>query len=429
MTHWNNSETVSAISYIEQKKKFTFKNRNSEIGGDICICGNLSFGDPGEKWIVFFNADAMGKSMQGAGGAIVIGTAMNNILSRYTDIGSIVDITPQDWIRATYKELDDIFKTFDGVMMASAMLGLISERTGKMFYFNAEHPWAVLYRDGIASFLEGELTLRKLGSPTELSFRILEAQLRPGDIIYIGSDSRDDISVSTDGVNWEMNSDETYFLRAVEAAGGDLNGVVRKLHGLGSLSDDLSLMRIGFQENFAQADQGVETAKNGSLKYSQALALWQNSEIVSAISLLKNALDSDPSCGDCAKLLAKIYYENKEYGEAAHWLEYYLRMNPDSSNHSFLASICYRHIKDFKKAIERGETVRQTQPHKLSNLLNLADSYRVVGDLSKARSILDIAFASHPENPNVSKLDSVLKKSELREGNGRVKVFQEIVNS
>jgi hypothetical protein len=35
----------------------------------------------GSKHTLFVSADAMGKSMQGAGGAIVFGTVMNNILS------------------------------------------------------------------------------------------------------------------------------------------------------------------------------------------------------------------------------------------------------------------------------------------------------------------------------------------------------------
>lgn len=57
---------------IAQKKQVQFKNRVFEIGGDICITGNLSFQH--EPHVFFANADAMGKSLQGAGKAIAFGT-------------------------------------------------------------------------------------------------------------------------------------------------------------------------------------------------------------------------------------------------------------------------------------------------------------------------------------------------------------------
>ncbi|TGL52647.1 HAMP domain-containing protein [Leptospira wolffii] len=411
MTNWNRSEVVSTNFYIEQKKKFTFRNKESEIGGDICISGNLLFGDEKEKWTVFVNGDAMGKSMQGAGGAIVLGTAMNNIMARSASQGKILKVSPEDWIRETYRELDDIFRTFDGVMMASAILGLLNEKTGKLLYFNAEHPWGVLVRDGKASFLERELTLRKLGSPSEMSFRILEFQLFPGDILYVGSDGRDDINLTEDGVTWSMNDDENLFLNTVESSKGDLDNLVDRLHGLGALSDDLSLIRIGFQEKIAPSTNGSKASvpEAAIRKYTEARALLQQQEVGTALLLLEEALEISPSFGVAARLLGQIHYDRKEYQPASKWLENYLKTDSDSPNIWFLLSVCYKHLKDFRKATEAAEKVRVSQPHRLANLVNLTDSYRLLGRFSDARLVLDSARSIDGENPGVLKLEELLK--------------------
>ncbi|TGK01563.1 HAMP domain-containing protein [Leptospira langatensis] len=411
MTNWNRSAQITTNFYIEQKKKFIFKNKESEIGGDICISGNLLFGPEKEKWTMFLNGDAMGKSMQGAGGAIVLGTAMNNIMARSASKGKVLNVSPEEWIQEAYRELDDIFRTFDGVMMASAILGVLNDRTGKMYYFNAEHPWAVLLRDGKASFLESELTLRKLGSPTEMSFKILEFQLSPGDVLYIGSDGRDDINLTEDGVSWVMNSDENLFLKTVEDSKGDLDTLVAKIHGLGALSDDLSLIRIGFQEQLAPnlEETKAEISESALRKYAEAKALLQQKEIGTAIVLLEETIEASPNFKPASRLLGQVYYDRKEYAFASRWFEKYLEEDPDSPNIWFLLSVCYKHMKEYDKAGVAAEKVRISQPHRLANLINLSDNYRLLGRFSQARSVLDSAQSIDGENPGVRKLDELLK--------------------
>ncbi|TGK07245.1 HAMP domain-containing protein [Leptospira semungkisensis] len=411
MTNWNRSSQVTTNFYIEQKKKFIFKNKESEIGGDICISGNLLFGSEKEKWTVFLNGDAMGKSMQGAGGAIVLGTAMNNIMARSASQGKVLSVTPEDWIQETYRELDDIFRTFDGVMMASVILGLINEKTGKMYYFNAEHPWAVLLRDAKASFLERELTLRKLGSPSEMSFKILEFQLAPGDVLYIGSDGRDDINLTEDGISWVMNSDENLFLKTVEDSKGDLDNLVDRIHGLGALSDDLSLIRIGFQEQLSPSlgETKIEVSESILRKYAEAKALLQQREIGTAIVLLEETIEASPNFKAAPRLLGQVHYDRKEYSPASGWFEKYLELDSDSPNIWFLLSVCYKHMKEYDKAGVAAEKVRISQPHRLANLINLSDNYRLLGRFSQARSILDSAQSIDGESPGVRKLDELLK--------------------
>ncbi|TGL35031.1 serine/threonine protein phosphatase [Leptospira koniambonensis] len=406
MTNWNTSQDVSTIFYIEQKKKFTFKNRESELGGDICISGNLLFGSEKEKWTFFLNGDAMGKSLQGAGGAIVLGTAVNNILSRSASHGKTIDINPEAWMLQTHRELDEIFRTFDGTMMASAIFGLIHDKTGKIFILNAEHPWPVLFRDDRSSFLAPELSSWKLGSPFGANIKIHESYLQPGDVLFLGSDGRDDINISSDGINWKMNEDENLFVRIVEDSKGDLDTIAGKLHGVGAIADDLSLIRIGYKELI---DPEHPKYNDAVAKYNQAKQHIAKKEVPIALELLELSWNLAPNFKESARLIGQIYYDKKEFSKASKWLERYLNLDPESHNIWFLLSLCYKHMKEFQRAADAAEKVRNTQPHRLANLINLSDNYRLLNKFKDARSVLEKAKELDGESALVGKLDEFLK--------------------
>ena len=74
------SEKVAIDSILKQKKKFSFRNKSSEIGGDVIMMKDLEINK--NSYLAFINADAMGKSIQGAGGALVLGTVFKSFLNR-----------------------------------------------------------------------------------------------------------------------------------------------------------------------------------------------------------------------------------------------------------------------------------------------------------------------------------------------------------
>lgn len=255
-TNFNKSKRITTEIYEEQKKKFSFKNKKSELGGDICITGNLRFDNVQDRYVFFFNGDAMGKSMQGAGGAIVAGSIVNNILGRSARNNRVLKISPEEWMAETYFELDSVFRTFDGSMLISAAVGLINGKTGEMWYFNAEHPWSVLYRDEKAEFLENDFSLRKLGTQIDsVNFHVKKFMLHPGDILFCGSDGRDDINIAPhDSPVREINEDENLFVRNVESSRGNLKLLIDIIKEAGELTDDLSLIRIQFLESTDSED-------------------------------------------------------------------------------------------------------------------------------------------------------------------------------
>lgn len=245
----NHSEKVKTDYLVRQKKKFHFRGRRGEIGGDLCVTDQLNF-ERGGAYTFFFNGDAMGKSSQGAGGVLVCGTTLHSILNRSR--GKTIRLDPVRWLANVYFELHKIFSTFDGSMLMSGVCGIVNEETGMMHYFNSEHPWTVLYRDGQASFIEEECMVKMGVNLPGIRLVIKKFQLEAGDILITGSDGRDDIIIEEKETEYGdpiINSDETLFLRRVEEAVGDLEKITHEIQARGKLTDDLSLLRVFYQPN------------------------------------------------------------------------------------------------------------------------------------------------------------------------------------
>lgn len=147
--------------HLKQKKSFTFRNKILEIGGDILISDELFFNN--SKYILFLNGDAMGKSIQGACGALALGVINKSILTHSHNNKSNL-ISPEQWLSDSFAEMHRIFESFEGSMLVSVFMGLINEKTGELFYINTEHPSAILYRDECTSFLTDKILYRKIGS-------------------------------------------------------------------------------------------------------------------------------------------------------------------------------------------------------------------------------------------------------------------------
>lgn len=274
-------EVIVTEQFASQKKKFFFKGRTCDLGGDINIINTLNF--RGTKYTFFINADAMGKSMQGAGGAIVLGTVVNSILTR--NLGVRIPIHPKEWLIKVFNELQEIFVEFDGYMLISCFVGLISNVSGKMYYFNCEHPSGIIYRDKKAEFLPGNPEF-KIGTPmfgNGYLIPVFEYQLYAGDIIITGSDGRDDIMMSSEDGNSNINSDEKLFLQVVEEAEADIERIYQKLQTIGEIKDDLSLIKILYKrqnEEIKIYELDIKHIKNLILnaKYKDALNELESTE-------------------------------------------------------------------------------------------------------------------------------------------------------
>ncbi|MCP5501209.1 MAG: SpoIIE family protein phosphatase [Leptospiraceae bacterium] len=239
------SSIVRVTKFQKQFKSIFFNHKFHEIGGDICIADEIFSSK--NRYCIFANADAMGKSLQGAGGALVFGVAVKTHIE---EAKRSSEFNPEIWIRKVYMELQKLFLSFEGTMLLSFVMGIVNERTGEVHFINIEHPRAVLYRDGIASFMENESSQAKLGHFfAKLIPEIQEFQLQENDIIIVGSDGRDDILIGDEAS--EINYDHNDFLTRVEEGKGDLKEIYNTIKNRGRLTDDLSLMKIEYSNQKA----------------------------------------------------------------------------------------------------------------------------------------------------------------------------------
>ena len=162
------------------------------------------------------------------------------------------EITPKLWLEDCYKQLQNIFESFNNSMMMSAIVGLLEEDTGHLTYFNAEHPWLVLYRNGKSDFVENEKNVgKKLGTMDSSGVFIQSFQMLPGDVLFMGSDGKDDIKTGSNDETGQriINEDETAFLKHVEEGGGVIENVVERIYSFGEITDDLSICRISYTDS------------------------------------------------------------------------------------------------------------------------------------------------------------------------------------
>ena len=247
MQNRNKSPYIKIDFLTEQKKKFQFKGKTHNLGGDISIAGNLNF--LGKKFTMFFNGDAMGKSMQGAVGALIIGSLVNSIMSRSAANKRVITKESDRWLRETFFEIQKVMEAFDGTLLVSCILGVIEDETGLLQFFNAEHPLSIIYREGKANFIEDGATAHKLGMPFNKDVGLIQFQLQPGDVVFCGSDGKDNLFLNENSNGASIiNENQKFFLKIIEISGGQLEKIYSSLTSKSELSDDLSIVRISFQE-------------------------------------------------------------------------------------------------------------------------------------------------------------------------------------
>lgn len=376
--------------FLKQKKEFVFRNRKYEIGGDLCVTDTIQLYN--KEFTVFINGDAMGKSIQGAGGSIVLGVVFKSILSRTKLFYINQNVFPEQWLKMTFIELQNIFESFDGSMMLSVVMGLIDNDNGMMYFINAEHPWTVLYRDKVASFIENDLSLHKLGI-TELKnkIRIQTFHLEDEDIILIGSDGRDDILIQNEQNSRLINEDENLFLKMVERGKGELNLIYEQIKEQGELTDDLSLLRIEYKKEV----QHTHPSENKN--FHKGVHYFSKGNFEDAINEFEIAFmnHAEPRI---FKYLARIHYKLQNYQNAVDYYVLYVDQEPWSERDIYRTSTCFKTLGDFNKAEEYANRLRLRNPHNNKYLLNLIDIYIHTNKKGKARKLLKRILETEPEN-------------------------------
>ena len=397
------SDTVNIEFLTKQKKKFEFKNRHHEIGGDLSAAHNITL--QGRKYIVYMNSDAMGKSIQGAGGALVLGSLFQSIIERTKLSQLISNQSPERWLKNTFVELHKIFESFDGSMLVSLIMGLIDEENGFMYHMNAEHPWIVLYRDGKSEFITLDLDFRKLGSLGEEGQLFIRTfQLMPGDILFGGSDGRDDIVISDPTGNKFINEDHELFLQHVEIGSGKMQETVDSIIGKGELYDDLSLIRIEYSGAVIPA-HSYEYEKN--LKFVKEQISKKN--LPEARKIINELFEKEGVLPEGLKVLSVLEAEDKKYLEAARAGEKYTQLVPGDTDMFFQTSYNYFKAGENELSISFGERLRLRDPNDMKVLKLLFDVYLENKNRKQISGIIERISIIDPKNPDLEMYSTKMK--------------------
>lgn len=387
-TNYARSEKFSVEFFLDQKKKFKFRKYEKELGGDINMAHSIKL--QGKSFIFFLNGDAMGKSIQGAGGALVLGSVLLSIIERTKMSHSVQQQYPERWLKNTFVELHKVFESFDGSMLMSVNMGLIDESTGTLYSINAEHPEMVLYRDKVASFVKTGDIFRKLGTLGVAGKLFVHVtRLYPGDVIFLGSDGRDDLLLGFDENNVRIiNEDETLFLKLVEESQGNLEVLPQKIKASGEVTDDFSILKISYVAGEQVTKDEHEEEALGLLQ--QFNAKKDEVSLEEGIELLKKAHELDPQNADVMRRLVQQAISAKNYLLAAEVTDRYIDLHPEDTEFFYVAAYTGKMTREgdlIERSAQAGERLRMRDRTHIKNLVNLIDIHMLRGDKTRAAQL------------------------------------------
>lgn len=393
-------ELVKVDFFSSQKKKFQFKEWKEEIGGDLCMANNIILKD--RSYTVFVNADAMGKSLQGASGALVFGSVFESIINRNIIARTTRHLFPEKWIKDAFVELHHVFETFDGSMLVSLVLGLIDDQSGLLYLINADHPPAILFRDGKASFLNIQKPLRKLGTlGANEKIRIFTFQLSSKDVIIFGSDGRDDLLITHEDGTEMVNENDSLILNHVERTNGDLEKIYSELLSFGKQYDDITFIKVSFSNGDGELANDAEDREEPNLEFAREL--MREEKWSDAISQLENLTTQHGKSKETNKLLFYSYLRNRDFHRAKRLTDEMLDSFQDETEVLFQISYLFKKIGDYNLACDLGERVKLREPEHIRNLILLSDLYNLLGNEARANQIIDEAKKIEPNHPNIIK--------------------------
>lgn len=359
------SPNVSVEFFIRQKKQFHFNNISGEIGGDFCAAEFISL--QGRRYAALMNADAMGKSLQGAAGALVVGTILHLLFERTRVMENYGSMLPERWLKNAYAELKAAFETLGGRMQISFILALYDEHTGTLYQINVEHPMAILVHDKNPRFIPATQVGAKLGSGREAEFLKIDVlALGVGDSIYFGSDGKDDILLSENGHEQTFNDDEGFFLRMITESGEQPEEIFRNSRKSGTIIDDYSLLKLQVQAIPAREREYQHTLRSELA----TLGAEPASAVLDAAYLRKNM----------KRLIAA-----KDYAHAFALAEVAVREHPTETQFILAAAYAADKIGLHDRAIDYGESLVLRGGGDAQVSLILARSCLAVGQTQRSR--------------------------------------------
>lgn len=374
-----NSEVIKIEYFLQQYEKFTYKSFKFNLGGDYIFINQIRLRN--RTYTFFINADAMGKSLQGLTGITVLTTIISTVIKRTEKRLLEKERYPETWLKYTCLEIEEVYSSFQGYMMISAVSGLIDEENGLFYFINFDHPRPILKRNNNYEFLQSRIH-KKLGFPGEPQiYEITRIPLFFNDVIYVGSDGKDEVLI-----DHSMNEDENYSLNLLKESKGDINTFIKKLNQDATIIDDLSIIKIEFK-NLISFDKIYRFNSNFNLSY-QLFHEWQD--------YLKN---------EFFQLLKKRQYQN--IVDLFHNLiEYY----PFDDDILYWYSYSCRKLKLYTKATEIGERLMNFNKTHKKNILNLMYCYEKMNHIFRFDFLFEQLHKIETREKSLNKIKKAIRK-------------------
>ncbi len=340
------SKNIFIEYYLEQYVKFNHKNHSFDLGGDYIYFCSIYLRK--RKYIFFINADSMGKSLQGFVGTLILSTVLSAIIKRTKKRIIEKERYPETWLKYTALEIHEVFQTFLGFMMISAVIGLIDEENGLLYMMNFDHPLPIYINSNSYHFLNSKVH-RKLGFPSSNIFmEIFRYPLSQNDIIIIGSDGKDEVLIEERNT---INEDEYLSLNLLKEAEGNLSIFVQKLKNNYTLTDDLSLLKLVYKSKPNLAFINVE----------QEITHYNINQFIV----------------DLNKSLFQLL-KNKEYQKIIELFKEMIQVYPVNDELLYWYSYSCRKRKLYLEAIEIGERLLNFNKNHIKNYLQLIYCYKKI---------------------------------------------------
>lgn len=337
------SEIIAIEYYTQQYEKFKFKSIKFYLGGDFIFFNQIRLKN--RNFTFFLNADAMGKSLLGLTGIIVLITIIYAVLKRTQNRSIEKERYPETWLKYTSLELEEVFSVFHGYMMISAVLGLLDEENGLLYLINFDHPKPILKRGNDYKFVESKI-YKKIGFPEEIqNFEITRIPVFYGDILFIGSDGKDEVLI-----HHTINQDETFALELLKESNGEIMTFIEKLNQRAKIIDDISMIKITYRNNVVL--NKIYDIKNIQF-YTKEFDLWTISVKTEFFNLLKNRQYQD--------IIDKFHFLVENY--------------PFDDNILYWYSYSCRKLKFYTRATEIGERLMNFNKNHKKNIINLIYCY------------------------------------------------------
>ncbi|MEQ9365788.1 MAG: tetratricopeptide repeat protein, partial [Leptospirales bacterium] len=208
-----------------------------------------------------------------------------------------------------------------------------------------------------------------------------------------------------------INEDEFVFLEIVNEVGPDLDKIEAKIRGLGEITDDLSLLRMGYREAVGAVGAGQHhrpealTAPAGPADIEtlldQGKQLYLEGRLQDAISVLNEAYQIDQAHMKLNKLLGLLSFKGQDYERAVEVLRKYLNDEPTSPEFWIYLSLAEKKRGNYGEAMKAAEYLNEMEPENVKNLINLADLHRLTGKNETAEKIARRAQELAPEDRDV----------------------------